>query len=82
MRIFVVAPSVWCLLGPYNYPLNETFSLLIPAIIVGIRQYSNQQNMGVTITPLLEAFQESFPKGVVNIVFGRGRYCSTYHEIG
>jgi glyceraldehyde-3-phosphate dehydrogenase (NADP+) len=25
------------------------------------------------ITPLLEAFQTSFPKGVVNIVFGRGR---------
>ena len=25
------------------------------------------------ITPLLEAFQESFPKGVVNILFGRGR---------
>ncbi|HAF89618.1 MAG TPA: NADP-dependent glyceraldehyde-3-phosphate dehydrogenase, partial [Deltaproteobacteria bacterium] len=25
------------------------------------------------ITPLLEAFQESFPKGVVNIIFGRGR---------
>ena len=25
------------------------------------------------ITPLLEAFKESFPPGVVNIVFGRGR---------
>jgi len=25
------------------------------------------------ITPLLEAFQKSFPKGVVNIIFGRGR---------
>ncbi|HSR60266.1 MAG TPA: aldehyde dehydrogenase family protein, partial [Robiginitalea sp.] len=25
------------------------------------------------ITPLLEAFQTSFPKGVVNILFGRGR---------
>ena len=25
------------------------------------------------IAPLLEAFQTSFPKGVVNILFGRGR---------
>src|SRR5690606_9993890 len=25
------------------------------------------------ITPLLEAFRTSFPKGVVNILFGRGR---------
>merc|ERR1711965_445130 len=25
------------------------------------------------ITPLLQAFQESFPPGVVNILFGRGR---------
>ena len=25
------------------------------------------------ITPLLKAFYESFPPGVVNIVFGRGR---------
>ena len=25
------------------------------------------------IAPLLEAFKESFPKGVVNIIFGRGR---------
>jgi glyceraldehyde-3-phosphate dehydrogenase (NADP+) len=24
-------------LGPYNYPLNETFALLIPALIMGIR---------------------------------------------
>jgi glyceraldehyde-3-phosphate dehydrogenase (NADP+) len=23
-------------LGPYNYPLNETFALLIPALIMGI----------------------------------------------
>ena len=29
------------------------------------------------IAPLLEAFQESFPPGVVNIVFGRGREIAT-----
>lgn len=61
-------------LGPYNYPLNETFALLIPAIIMGNTTIFKPAKHGVLlITPLLEAFQGSFPKGVVNIVFGRGR---------
>ncbi|MGK0494422.1 MAG: glyceraldehyde-3-phosphate dehydrogenase (NADP+) [Maribacter sp.] len=61
-------------LGPYNYPLNETFALLIPAIIMGNTAIFKPAKHGVLlITPLLEAFQSSFPKGVVNIIFGRGR---------
>lgn len=61
-------------LGPYNYPLNETFCLLIPAIIMGNTAIFKPAKHGVLlIAPLLEAFQESFPPGVVNILFGRGR---------
>ena len=61
-------------LGPYNYPLNETFTLLIPALIMGNTTVFKPAKHGVLlITPLLEAFQSSFPKGVVNILFGRGR---------
>ncbi|MBT4918813.1 MAG: NADP-dependent glyceraldehyde-3-phosphate dehydrogenase [Flavobacteriaceae bacterium] len=61
-------------LGPYNYPLNETFCLLIPAIIMGNTAIFKPAKIGVLlITPLLQAFQESFPPGVVNILFGRGR---------
>jgi glyceraldehyde-3-phosphate dehydrogenase (NADP+) len=61
-------------LGPYNYPLNETFALLIPAIIMGNTTIFKPAKYGVLlITPLLEAFKASFPKGVVNILFGRGR---------
>ncbi|MGX1929991.1 NADP-dependent glyceraldehyde-3-phosphate dehydrogenase [Flagellimonas sp. 2504JD4-2] len=61
-------------LGPYNYPLNETFALLIPALIIGNTAIFKPAKHGVLlITPLLEAFQSSFPKGVVNILFGRGR---------
>lgn len=61
-------------LGPYNYPLNETFCLLIPALIMGNTTIFKPAKIGVLlITPLLKAFQESFPPGVVNIVFGRGR---------
>ncbi|NKI25177.1 NADP-dependent glyceraldehyde-3-phosphate dehydrogenase [Arenibacter sp. 6A1] len=61
-------------LGPYNYPLNETFALLIPAIMMGNTTIFKPAKHGVLlITPLLEAFQTSFPRGVVNIIFGRGR---------
>lgn len=61
-------------LGPYNYPLNETFSLLIPALIMGNAVIFKPAKYGVLcISPLLEAFRSSFPKGVINIVYGRGR---------
>ncbi len=65
-------------LGPYNYPLNETFCLLIPAIIMGNTAIFKPAKHGVLlIAPLLQAFQESFPPGVVNILFGRGRKIAT-----
>ncbi|TRZ42579.1 NADP-dependent glyceraldehyde-3-phosphate dehydrogenase [Robertkochia solimangrovi] len=61
-------------LGPYNYPLNETFALLIPALIMGNTAIFKPAKHGVLLlTPLLEAFRSSFPRGVVNIIFGRGR---------
>ncbi|RXJ52378.1 NADP-dependent glyceraldehyde-3-phosphate dehydrogenase [Gelidibacter gilvus] len=65
-------------LGPYNYPLNETFALLIPALIMGNTVIFKPAKYGVLlISPLLEAFQSSFPKGVVNILYGRGRTVAT-----
>src|SRR5690606_24570350 len=65
-------------LGPYNYPLNETFTLLIPALIMGNTVIFKPAKLGVLlIYPLLEAFQKSFPKGVVNIIYGRGRVLAT-----
>ena len=65
-------------LGPYNYPLNETFTLLIPALIMGNPVIFKPAKLGVLlISPLLEAFQSSFPEGVVNIVYGRGRVLAT-----
>ncbi|WOD42207.1 NADP-dependent glyceraldehyde-3-phosphate dehydrogenase [Hwangdonia lutea] len=65
-------------LGPYNYPLNETFTLLIPALIMGNPVIFKPAKIGVLlISPLLEAFQNSFPKGAVNIVYGRGRVLAT-----
>ena len=65
-------------LGPYNYPLNETFALLIPALIMGNTTIFKPAKFGVLLlSPLLEAFQNSFPKGVVNILYGRGRTVAT-----
>jgi len=61
-------------LGPYNYPLNETFALLIPALIMGNTVIFKPAKNGVLLlSPLMEAFRDSFPKGVVNIIYGRGR---------
>lgn len=61
-------------LGPYNYPLNETFALLIPALIMGNTVIFKPAKHGVLlISPLLEAFRSSFPPGVVNVIYGRGR---------
>ncbi len=60
-------------MGPFNYPLNETFTTLIPAIIMGNTILFKPPKHGTLVHyPLLRAFQESFPKGVVNTVYGRG----------
>lgn len=61
-------------MGPYNYPLNETFALLIPALIMGNVVIFKPARHGVLLMhPLLKAFRDSFPKGVINVVYGSGR---------
>jgi glyceraldehyde-3-phosphate dehydrogenase (NADP+) len=61
-------------MGPYNYPLNETLSTLIPALIMGNTTVIKPPKLGVLLhSPLLAAFQNSFPPGVVNIVYGEGK---------
>jgi glyceraldehyde-3-phosphate dehydrogenase (NADP+) len=61
-------------MGPYNYPLNETFSTLFPALIMGNTIVFKPAKYGVLLVrPLLEAFRDCFPAGVVNIIYGRGR---------
>ena len=65
--------AVLCM-GPYNYPLNETFTTLIPAILMGNTVVFKPPKYGVLLhRPLLEAFRDSFPKGVVNTLYGEGR---------
>lgn len=60
-------------MGPYNYPLNETFTTLIPALIMGNVVIFKPPKLGVLLhRPLLQAFRDSFPPGVVNTVYGEG----------
>lgn len=61
-------------MGPFNYPLNETFTTLIPALIMGNTVVFKPPKLGVLLfQPLLEAFRDSFPKGVINTVYGSGQ---------
>jgi glyceraldehyde-3-phosphate dehydrogenase (NADP+) len=60
-------------MGPFNYPLNESFCTLIPALIMGNSVIFKPPKFGVLLyRPLLEAFREAFPKGVFNVVYGDG----------
>jgi glyceraldehyde-3-phosphate dehydrogenase (NADP+) len=61
-------------MGPFNYPLNETFTTLFPALIMGNTVVFKPAKYGVLlIKPLLEAFRDCFPPGVINIIYGKGR---------
>ncbi len=61
-------------MGPYNYPLNETFTTLIPALIMGNTTVLKPPRHGILIfSPLLDALRASFPAGVVNTLYGAGR---------
>jgi glyceraldehyde-3-phosphate dehydrogenase (NADP+) len=61
-------------MGPYNYPLNETFTTLIPALIMGNTVVVKPPRHGVLLFhPLLQAFRDAFPPGVVNTLYGAGR---------
>jgi glyceraldehyde-3-phosphate dehydrogenase (NADP+) len=60
-------------MGPFNYPLNETFTTFIPALLMGNTVVFKPARLGVLLhQPLLEAYASSFPPGVVNIVYGKG----------
>jgi glyceraldehyde-3-phosphate dehydrogenase (NADP+) len=68
------SPLGVCLsMGPFNYPLNETYTTLIPALIMGNTVVVKPPKFGTLVhQPLLRAFAECFPPGVVNFIYGRG----------
>jgi aldehyde dehydrogenase (NAD+) len=60
-------------MGPYNYPLNETFCTLVPALLMGNTVVLKPPQYGTLVfEPLLEPFRDAFPPGVVNTIYAPG----------
>ena len=60
-------------MGPYNFPLYETFTTLIPSLVMGNTLLLKPPRFGILLfQPLLEALRDSFPAGVINTVYGEG----------
>jgi glyceraldehyde-3-phosphate dehydrogenase (NADP+) len=60
-------------LGPYNYAVNEVYTIVVPALIMGNPVVVKTPRYGVLANALLApALAESFPAGVVNVVTGQG----------
>ncbi|MDR2018035.1 MAG: aldehyde dehydrogenase family protein [Syntrophobacterales bacterium] len=61
-------------IGPFNYPLFETFTALVPALLAGNTVIFKLPRYGALIyQPLLEVLAGLFPAGVVNMISGEGR---------
>lgn len=60
-------------MGPFNYAVNEVYTLVIPALIMGNPVVIKTPRYGVRANALLaQALAESFPPGVVNLITGHG----------
>jgi len=61
-------------LGPFNYPFNETYTTLIPALLTGNTVVMKIPALGGLAHMLtIETFQSTLPPGVINFVTGSGR---------
>ncbi len=60
-------------MGPYNYPLFETLSLVLPALLMGNTIIVKPPKFGVLFFfDILEDFRACFPQGAINVIFGDG----------
>lgn len=61
-------------LGPFNYPFNETYCTLIPALLMGNSVVMKLPNVGcLAHICTMEIYAKVFPPGVVNFISGAGR---------
>ena len=75
-RAFVrrAAIGIILCLGPYNYPLNETYATLIPALLMGNIVIMKIPTVGgLTHLLTMDAFRQTLPEGTINFVSGSGR---------
>jgi glyceraldehyde-3-phosphate dehydrogenase (NADP+) len=61
-------------LAPYNYPINESYAVLMPALLTGnIVLLKIPAVGGLAHLLTMEAFAKTLPPGTVNFVSGSGR---------
>ena len=60
-------------MGPYNYAVNEVYTTVIPALIMGNPVVIKTPRYGILANALLApALAESYPPGVVSMITGHG----------
>lgn len=65
--------TVLCV-APFNYPINEFLTTIIPALLVGNVVIAKTPRFGMLANmALMDAFAEAFPPGVVALLPGDGR---------
>jgi glyceraldehyde-3-phosphate dehydrogenase (NADP+) len=68
------AVGVILMLAPYNYPINECYATLIPALLTGnVCIVKIPAIGGLAHLLTLEAFAKALPPGTVNFISGAGR---------
>eukprot|EP01040_Poterioochromonas_malhamensis_P016333 gene16333-18516_t len=73
-KIRRAAIGIVLVLGPFNYPFNETYATLIPALLMGnviIMKIPTTGGLAHMLT--MEAYAEHLPPGVINFISGSGR---------
>lgn len=65
--------TVLCV-APFNYPINEFLTTIVPALLVGNVVIAKTPRFGMLANmALMDAFAEAFPPGVVALLPGDGR---------
>ena len=60
--------------APFNYPVNEFLTTVVPALLMGNVVLAKTPRFGVLANlALLDAFRTCFPKGVVSLLPGDGK---------
>lgn len=73
-KIRRAAIGIVLVLGPFNYPFNETYATLIPALLMGniiIMKLPTTGGLAHILT--MEAYAKNLPPGVINFISGSGR---------
>lgn len=73
-RVRRSAVGIVLVVGPFNYPFNETYAALIPALLMGNIVIMKIPSIGGLAHMLtMQAYAEHLPEGVLQFVTGSGR---------